>query len=79
MSAPPLEALHPDHTLLSLKLEQFRRLTTAEIITSLTPGQASALKVRADGTILDGHHRIKVLRERGINVDRLPREVIARR
>jgi hypothetical protein len=25
--------------------------------------------------ILDGHHRIKVLRERGMNVDTLPREI----
>jgi hypothetical protein len=35
-----------------------------------------ALKARPDGTIIDGHHRIKVLRERGIDVDGLPREMV---
>jgi len=25
--------------------------------------------------ILDGHHRLKVLRERGVNVNTLPREI----
>jgi hypothetical protein len=32
--------------------------------------------VRQDGTVLDGHHRIAVLRERGVAVDTLPREVV---
>ncbi len=43
---------------------------------SLRPGQPGALKVRRDGTVIDGHHRIKVLRDRGFDVDSLPREVI---
>ncbi|MBI2317152.1 MAG: hypothetical protein HYU75_09155 [Betaproteobacteria bacterium] len=59
-----------------MKLEQFRRIATAEIIESLTPGKPGALKARPDGTVLDGHHRIVVLRERGVNVDTLPREVV---
>jgi len=42
------------------------------------PGQPGSLKVRSDGTILDGHHRVEVLRERGIDVDQLPREVLAK-
>ena len=33
-----------------------------------------ALKVHPDGTVIDGHHRIEILRERGIEVDQLPRE-----
>lgn len=76
MNQVPLKPLHADYTLLTLKLEQFRRIATDELCKSLAPGQAGALKVRPDGTILDGHHRIKVLRERGFDVDRLPREII---
>ena len=60
----------------SVKLEQFRRVSTAEIIESLAVGRPGALKARPDGTVLDGHHRIVVLRERGISVDAFPREVV---
>ena len=76
MSHPPLTPLHPDEALLLLKLEQFRRLSTEELGQSLAPGQPGALNARTDGTIVDGHHRVKVLRERGIDVDRLPREIV---
>ena len=38
-------------------------------------GELHCLKMRPDGTILDGHPRIHVLRLRGENVDGLPREV----
>lgn len=73
---PPLRPLHPDRQLITLKLNQFRRLSTEEIIASLRPGQAGSLKAKRDGTVLDGHHRLKVLRERGVDVDALPREVV---
>ncbi len=36
------------------------------------------LKTRPEGTMLDGHHRIEILRQRGENVNALPREVIER-
>jgi hypothetical protein len=52
-------------------------VTTAELIESLCPGQSGALRVRADGTVLEGHHRLTVLRERGVDIDALPREVFA--
>lgn len=76
MSQPPLQSLHPDSYLSQAKLEQYARLTTATLLDSLRPGQQGALKVRPDGTMIDGHHRIKILQGRGINVDSLPREVI---
>ncbi len=76
MNHPPLSPLHPDEALILLKLEQFRNLSTDELCRSLAPGQAGALKTRTDGTIVDGHHRVKVLRERGVDVDRLPREIV---
>ncbi len=79
MNLLPLKPLHPEQTLIQQKLNQFRRMRTEELITSLLPGHPGALKTRADGTILDGHHRIQVLRERGIDVDQLPREIVPRR
>jgi hypothetical protein len=54
------------------------RWTTETIKLSLLPGQKDSLKVRPDGTILDGHHRLKVLRDRGVDVNSLPREVVSR-
>ncbi len=77
MSQRPLQSLHPDSSLSQPKLAQFRRLTTAELIASLRPGEAGALKARPDGTMFDGHHRIQVLRERGVDVNALPREILS--
>ncbi len=53
----------------------FRRISTEELIESLKPEREGALKTKPDGTMMDGHHRIKVLIERGIDVDTLPREI----
>ena len=61
-----------------MKLDEFRRLSTEELIESLALGKPGALKARQDGTVLDGHHRIAVLRERGVSVDTLAREVVPR-
>ena len=51
------------------------RRTTDVLRNSLLPGQKDSLKTRPDGTILDGHHRIYILRGRGVDVDPLPREI----
>jgi hypothetical protein len=75
---PPLKPLHPEHSLSQAKLAQLRFLSTDTLKESLMPGKSEALKVRPDGTILDGHHRIHILRERGMDVDCLPREVLRR-
>jgi hypothetical protein len=72
----PLRSLHSAGSLSQPKLSAFRKLSTEELIDSLAPGEAGALKVKADGTIMDGHHRIYVLRERGVGVDALPRESV---
>jgi archaellum component FlaG (FlaF/FlaG flagellin family) len=66
--------LHSDGSLSQPKLTSFRKLSTEELIASLRPGEPGALKVKADGTIMDGHHRVYVLRERGVDVDTLQRE-----
>lgn len=78
MGLIPLKALHAEGTLSEPKLERFRKLTTDELIASLRPGEAAALKARPDGTMMEGHHRIAVLRERGVDVDQLPREIVRR-
>jgi hypothetical protein len=73
---PPLKPLHPEESLILSKLQEFDRLATEVLLQSLTPGQSACLKTRLDGTIIDGHHRIHILRKREIDVDALPREVI---
>jgi len=78
MKNPPLQSLHDTSLLNRTKLNQYARLTTAEIMRSLAPSEPGSLKVRDDGTVLDGHHRVAILRERGIDVDKLPREVLSK-
>ena len=75
---PPLKPLHPDSSLNAVKLAQLERLSTEALLASLLPGQEGCLKTRREGTILDGHHRIHILRKRGVDVDGLPREVVVR-
>jgi hypothetical protein len=74
--APPLRPLHPEESLISSKLRDFDRLSTELLLQSLAPGQAGCLKTRPDGTIMDGHHRIHILRKREVDVDALPRVII---
>jgi hypothetical protein len=45
------------------------------ILQSLQPGNVEALKVKPDGRIMNGNTRVKVLEERGVDVNTLPREV----
>lgn len=78
MSNPPLRFLHAENALSQVKLQQFRGRTTSDLIDSLKPGTAGALKTRIDGTVLEGHHRLAVLNERGVDINALPREVIPR-
>lgn len=73
---PVLKFLHSEELLIKSKLDQFRKLETRVLVDSLRSGLAGSLKTRPDGTILDGHHRIAVLRERKFDVDALPREVL---
>lgn len=73
---PPIKPLHADSSLIDSKLDKYGKLSNQELIDSLKPGQPGSLKVRPDGTMVDGHHRIKILRDRGVDVDSLPREII---
>jgi hypothetical protein len=84
--APPIEKMHPKllflhagNLLNAVKLAQFRRMSTQDLMSSLMPGQPGCLKARPDGTLLDGHHRLSILIERGEDIDGLPREILERK
>jgi hypothetical protein len=73
---PPLIPLHDDKDLSSAKVRFFEKLDSEALRMSLAPGQEHSLKSRPDGTMLDRHHRVHVLRGRGEEVNGLPREVL---
>jgi hypothetical protein len=73
---PPLKFLHAETSLIRVKLAKFEKLSSDVLKQSLALGQAHCLKTRADGTVLDGHHRLHILRSRGEDVDTLPREIL---
>jgi RHS repeat-associated protein len=75
-NGPPLRQLHSEDAMrgnLSGR-NYWEKKSTEEIIESLRPGGRDSLKVKADGTIMDGNTRVQILRERGVDVDSLPRE-----
>ena len=73
MNQPSLRLLHSESALSQAKMTQYGKLSTQELVASLQPGQPGSLKAKPDGTVLDGHHRLKILRDRGIDIDSLPR------
>lgn len=72
---PLLRPLHPVSSLSAAKLKTFDGMSSEVLRHSLSPGQEHCLKTKLDGTVLDGNHRIHVLRQRGEKVDLLPREI----
>lgn len=78
MSKPSLKWLHPESSLSPAKIDRFNKVPTEVLIESLQPGRQGSLKVRPDGTVLDGHHRLRVLCDRGIDIEALPREIVPR-
>ena len=75
---PPLKSLHSDSSLNPAKLAKMDQVSTEELQESLVPGGGHCLKTRPDGTLLDGHHRVHILRQRGVDVDQLPREILTK-
>ncbi len=75
---PPLKSLHPESSLNLTKLTKMDKASTEDLIASLNPPGEHCLKTRPDGTILEGHHRVFILRRRGVDVDCLPRDVIVK-
>jgi hypothetical protein len=73
---PGLRFLHSENLLNAVKLALFRRLSTEALKSSLLPGEPGSMKVRPDGTVLDGHHRLSILVERDEDIHSLPREIM---
>jgi hypothetical protein len=78
---PPLRRMHGDALyeqpgLARSSLEHQRRTPTEQIVASLAPGGRQALRATTDGLIKNGNTRIKVLLERGFDVNILPREIV---
>ena len=71
----PLRRIHADETLVTgtsrFSLAYWRAQETKEIVESLRPGKPEALRVKPDGRIINGNVRIKVLEERGFDIDGL--------
>jgi hypothetical protein len=76
LSVPRLRPLHEQASLNRVKLGQFSKMETQALIASLQPGQPGSLKAKPDGTLMDGHHRVRILADRGIDVHALPREIL---
>lgn len=78
MTLPPMNPLRWETTPSPAKLLEFDQVSTDVLRQSLAPGEEHSLKTRPDGTIVDGLHRVHILRSRGIVIDALPREIVAR-
>jgi len=72
----PLKLIHSPATLSKTILDGLRKKSTQELIESLRPGLPEALRVKPDGRVMNGNHRLTVLMERGVDVNALPREVV---
>jgi len=68
--------IHSPATLSKTILDGLRKKSTQELIESLRPGLQEALRVKPDGRVMNGNHRLTVLMERGVDVNALPREVV---
>lgn len=77
----PLQRIHPDATYerdpkARDSLEYWRGQTTDRIVDSLKPGGKDSLTTYPDGRITDGNTRVKILQERGYDVNSLPRDIL---
>jgi hypothetical protein len=76
----PLQRIHADETLESgeskYSLRYWRSRETKEIVESLRPGLDESLKVTSEGRIINGNVCVKILEERGFDVDSLDRELV---
>lgn len=75
-SRPRLRRLHPDSTILSnsSSVSYWKLQSDTAIAHSLRPGGPAPLRVKSDGTIMDGNTRIYVLELRGYDINKLPFE-----
>ncbi len=72
---PPLPLIHLPDSLRPSSLEHWAGKTTDEIVASLAPDAAAPLLVTATGTVMDGNTRVHLLKERGYDVEGMPRKL----
>jgi hypothetical protein len=71
---PPLRLPYSEETLTShAGYTYWERRSSEDIIESLQPDAESPLTVGPDGTVLQGNTRVYILRQRGFDVNSLPR------
>lgn len=72
-----LKLLHSEKngTIREGSINHWKKQSTDDIVASLKSGADEPLTVTPDGTVVQGNHRIKVLMDRGYDVDSLPREI----
>jgi hypothetical protein len=77
---PPLKRIHPDSTLDSgsskYSTDYWQSRSNQEIIDSLAPSANEPLSVKPDGRIMDSNTRVRILEERGVDVNSLPRTIV---
>jgi RHS repeat-associated protein len=72
---PILRFLHGRDT--QSNIDSIRKMSTEDIIESLKPGpnNPESLQVKMNGTVMNGNTRLRVLEERGIDIQNLPRDI----
>ena len=61
MTQSPLKFLHSESNLIKLKLEDFRKISTEDLIESLKPENEGALKTKSDGNKPQDYNFLKWL------------------
>jgi hypothetical protein len=74
MTNPP-RLIHARESLRPSSVDCWTRKETDEIVASLRPDAAAPRLVATDGPVMDGNTRIYILRDRGYDVDTLPRKL----
>ncbi len=79
-STPTLKSIHSKETLTSgsnkYSYDHWSKQSTDDIVRSLKPGEHEALRIKPDGRIWNGNTRTTILRDRGFDINSLPREVL---
>lgn len=77
---PPLARISPDKTLDNgqnkYSADYWRNNSARDILDSVKLGLRDSLKVKSDSRIFDGNTKIRILQERGNNVNTLLRPIV---
>ena len=65
-----LRLIHGPETISGAAMDSVRKMSTEDIINSLKNGDQPAI-IKPDGTVMNGNTRLAVLRERGVDINKL--------